>query len=91
MAIDKSLPEPIRTNISVTGQEMEREIPLQEEQQKGPVEVNQLDDGGVEIDFDPNALAGPGSAAHDENLAYFLEEGILNKDNVFIFKQNLCI
>ena len=79
MAIDKSLPEPIRTNISVTGQEMEREIPLQEEQQKGPVEVNQLDDGGVEIDFDPNALAGPGSAAHDENLAYFLEEGILNK------------
>ena len=79
MAIDKSLPEPIRTNVSVTGQEMEREIPLQEEQQKGPVEVNQLDDGGVEIDFDPNALAGPGSAAHDENLAYFLEEGILNK------------
>ena len=52
MAIDKSLPEPIRTNVSVTGQEMEREIPLQEEQQKGPVEVNQLDDGGVEIDFD---------------------------------------
>ena len=79
MAIDKSLPEPIRTNISVTGQEMEREIPLQEEQQKGPVEVNQLDDGGVEIDFDTNAHAGPGSAAHDENLAYFLEEGILNK------------
>ena len=34
MAIDKSLPEPIRTNISVTGQEMEREIPLQEEQQR---------------------------------------------------------
>jgi hypothetical protein len=79
MAIDKSLPEPIRTKVSVTGQEMEREITLQEEEQKGPVEVNQLDDGGVEIDFDPNALAGPGSAAHDENLAYFLEEGILNK------------
>jgi len=79
MAVDKSLPEPIRTNVSVPGQEMQQEVTLQEEEQKGPVEVNQLDDGGVEIDFDPNALAGPGSAAHDENLAYFLEEGILNK------------
>ena len=83
MAVDKTLPEPIRKTIDVPKEMMQQgqgqDVTLTEEPQKGPVEVNQLADGGVEIDFDPNALAGPGSAAHDENLAYLLDEGILNK------------
>ena len=81
MAIDKTLPEPIRKTIDVPKEMMQQgqDITLTEEPQKGPVEVNQLSDGGVEVDFDPGVIAGVGSAAHDENLAYFLEEDILNK------------
>ena len=30
--------------------------------------MTQTEDGGVEIDFDPNAMAGAGTVNHDENL-----------------------
>ena len=84
MAIDKSskfdLPNNIRTKVNVPSRQGQiqaiQEKMAQQENQR-PVEINQTEDGGVEIDFDPGALAGVGSQTHDENLAALLEDSEL--------------
>ena len=84
MAIDKSnkfdLPNNIRTKVNVPSkqgqiQAIQEKMAQQENQQ--PVEINETADGGVEIDFDPQAIAGVGSENHDENLAEALDDSIL--------------
>ena len=81
MAIDKSskfdLPNNIRTKVNVPskqGQIQAIQEKMAQQQNQQPVEINQTEDGGVEIDFDPGALSGVGSETHDENLATLLEE-----------------
>jgi len=79
MAIDKDLPnEPERVKLEVEGNKQEVEIP-QDEPPKGPVEINELEDGGVEIDFDPQAVVGEGGQNHEANLAEFLDDDILGE------------
>jgi len=84
MAIDKSnkfdLPNNIRTKVNVPSKQGQiqaiQEKMAQQENQR-PVEINETADGGVEIDFDPQALAGVGSENHDENLAEALDDSVL--------------
>ena len=79
MAIDKDLPnEPERVKLEVEGNKQEVEI-QQDEPPKGPVEINELEDGGVEIDFDPQAVVGEGGQNHEANLAEYLDDDILGE------------
>ena len=51
MAIDKDIPnEQDRAKIEIEANEQEVEV-QQDEPQKGPVEINELEDGGVEVDL----------------------------------------
>ena len=79
MAIDKDLPnEPERVKLEVEGNKQEVEI-QQDEPPKGPVEINELEDGGVEIDFDPQAVIGEGGQNHEANLAEYIDDDILGE------------
>jgi len=74
--IDKGLPN-TRTKIEIPSEEeMAEEVSVQEEteDQKGPVEVIPEEDGGVTLDFDPNAINVSGTQSHFDNLADILPE-----------------
>ena len=77
--IDKALPNVTRTKIEVPGNKGQ-EIQLPQEPPKQPIEMTPTEDGGMEIDFDPAAMAMSTGAAEDQNanLAEFLEEDILD-------------
>ena len=79
--IDKTLPNQIRTKVDLPGpEEQAQEIQLPEEAQKGPIEMTPTEDGGMEIDFDPAAMAMEQGAGNDinANLADFLEPNVLD-------------
>ena len=79
--IDKTLPNQIRTKVDLPGpEEQAQEIQLPEEAQKGPIEMTPTEDGGMEIDFDPAAMAMQQGAGNDinANLADFLEPNVLD-------------
>ena len=79
--IDKTLPNQIRTKEDLPGpEEQAQEIQLPEEAQKGPIEMTPTEDGGMEIDFDPAAMAMQQGAGNDinANLADFLEPNVLD-------------
>ena len=79
MAIDKDLPnEPDRAKIEIEANEQEVEV-QQDEPVKGPVEINELEDGGVEIDFDPQAVTAEGGENHEANLAEYLDDDVLEE------------
>ena len=89
MAIDKNVFQKTRTSAKALGPEQqlgELQKTLAQEQ-KPPIEMTQTEDGGVEIDFDPNAMAGAGTVNHDENLTMFLEEEILQEVSNEILEQ----
>ena len=89
MAIDKNVFQKTRTSAKAIGPEQqlgELQKTLAQEQ-KPPIEMTQTEDGGVEIDFDPNAMAGAGTVNHDENLTMFLEEEILQEVSNEILEQ----
>ena len=81
MAIDKGLfqapKKPTRSKVNIPGPDARAlEVPLAEE--KPPIEVKPTEDGGVEIDFDPQAMAmeiGDPNA----NLAEMLDDSILDE------------
>ena len=81
MAIDKGLfqapKKPTRSKVNIPGPDAQAlEVPLAEE--KPPIEVKPTEDGGVEIDFDPQAMAmeiGDPNA----NLAEMLDDSILDE------------
>ena len=77
--IDKALPNVTRTKIEVPGNKGQ-EIQLPQEPPKQPIEMTPTEDGGMEIDFDPAAMAMSTGAAADQNanLAEFLEEDVLD-------------
>ena len=75
--IDKTLPN-VKTSIEVDPQE---EIEIQQEkaeQAADPgVEVNPLEDGGVEVNFDPSKVNIEGTPGHFDNLAELLPDDVL--------------
>ena len=77
--IDKSLPNEVRTEIKVPGEEeISQDINVEEiVPEKGPVEVVPEEDGGATIDFEPGAINIPGTENHFDNLADLLPDDIL--------------
>jgi hypothetical protein len=75
--IDKTLPN-VKTSIEVDPQE---EIEIQQEkaeQAADPgVEVNPLEDGSVEVNFDPSKVNIEGTPGHFDNLAELLPDDVL--------------
>ena len=71
----------VRSKINLPGpKELAQEIDITEpEQQKGPVEINEMEDGGVEIDFDPEAVVAQGGNDPRANLAELLEDSVLDE------------
>ena len=81
MAIDKTLPNEVRKEIEIEGQDaaLEEQIELQEEQPNiGETEITPLEDGGVEINFEPGAMNQAQSENHYDNLAELLPEETLS-------------
>ena len=81
MAIDKGLfqapKKPTRSKVNIPGPDARAlEVPLAEE--KPPIEVKPTEDGGVEIDFDPQAMARE-MGAPNANLAEMLDDSILDE------------
>jgi hypothetical protein len=73
--IDKSLPNEVRTELEIPGEE---EVIEQEEiVEQGPVEIIDEEDGGATIDFAPGAVNVAGTESHFDNLADILPEDIL--------------
>ena len=77
MAIDKSIDTKKMPQVEID-ENVEMAIP-QEFQEGGDVNIEIMDDGGAEIDFDPRAAAMEGGQLHDANLAEFMEDDSLNE------------
>ena len=78
MAIDKSLPN---KKVEIPGQQeqIEKQVEIQEElPNQGDTEITQLEDGGVEINFEPGAFSQEQGESHFDNLAELLPEETLN-------------
>ncbi len=75
--IDKSLPNSIRTSVEIDGPEVEVEE-TKEQQSDQPIEVTPMEDGGVELNFEPGKVNIPGTENHYDNLAELLPEEILD-------------
>ena len=75
--IDKGLPN-TRTEIEIPSEEeMQEEVGVEEEVEKGPVEITPEEDGGATIDFDPSSVNVPGTQNHFDNLADILPDEVL--------------
>jgi len=77
MAIDKALEDQIKVPKQVLDEEVELEAgpPLGTDD----IDIQMTDDGGAEVDFDPEAMAMQGAQEHDANLAEFLEPGVTSR------------
>ena len=79
--IDKALPNEPRKTVTVPGEEEIQESvqELVEEKQESPegVETTELEDGSVEVNFDPSAAGPEGGEDHYSNLAEFLPDDVL--------------
>ncbi len=81
--IDKALPNEPRQEVNIPGQEevteaFEKEVAI-ESSKKGPVEIEEEEDGSVTVDFDPNAASPEGGDEHYANLAEFLPDEVLSE------------
>jgi hypothetical protein len=72
--IDKSLPNELRTEVEIPGEEVTEQEEIVEQ---GPVEVIEEEDGGATIDFAPGAVNVAGTESHFDNLADILPEDVL--------------
>ena len=83
--IDKSLPNEVQeeTVLQISGDELEQAVTeeLEKEQQldQVPPRMEETEDGGVEISFDPETVSMEGSQQHFANLAEFLDEAYLDE------------
>ena len=76
--IDKTLPN-VKTSIEVNPQEeIEIEQQKAEEAADPGVEVNPLEDGGVEVNFDPSKVNREGTQGHFDNLVELLPDEVLD-------------
>ena len=76
MAVEKDLMEKSKMPIDVLPEDVELEA--QDLNPSDDMNISMTEDGGAEIDFDPQAEAMQGAEQHDANLADFLEEDDLN-------------
>jgi hypothetical protein len=81
--IDKSLPNDVRAQLELPSEEeianVSEQVVEQEQTEKGPVEIQQNEDGSVDIDFDPSSVSPEGGDEHYANLAEFLPDDVLGK------------
>ena len=78
MAIDKSLPNK-KVEIPGPQEQAEKQIEIRENlPDQGETEITPLDDGGVEINFEPGAFSQEQGESHFDNLAELLPEETLN-------------
>jgi hypothetical protein len=78
--IDKALPNEVRKTIEIAGPEasIEQTIDTQEQiPSQGDTEITPMEDGGVEINFDPAAFNQEQTPDHFANLAELLPEEAL--------------
>ena len=78
--IDKALPNEVRNSIEIEGPQtsIEEQLEIQEDQPDiGETEITPLEDGGVEINFDPGAMNQAQTENHYDNLAELLPEETL--------------
>jgi hypothetical protein len=78
MATDKALPNEVRKEINIPSIE-DIQVDLEKEPiEKGPVEVQENEDGSVDVNFDPR-LGSPGEdTGHFANLAELLPDDVLD-------------
>ena len=78
MAIDKSLPNK-KVELPGAEEKIEEQIEIQEQlPDAGDTEITELEDGGVEINFEPGAFSQEQGSSHFDNLAELLPEETLN-------------
>jgi len=87
--IDKSLPN-VEQNITVPSDvEIEEEL-LQEqaklEEKGGPIEIQENEDGSVDINYDPAIASVAGSTGHYDNLADHLPDDVLGRLSSDLFQ-----
>jgi hypothetical protein len=76
--IDKGLPNIVRTDVEVPGPDQDVILKEEERLKEEPIEVTQLEDGGVQLNFEPGRLNIPGTEKHFDNLAELLPDDILD-------------
>jgi hypothetical protein len=77
MATDKALPNEVRKEINIPSIE-DIQVELEQPVEKGPVEVQENEDGSVDVNFDPR-LGSPGEdTGHFANLAELLPDDVLD-------------
>ena len=82
MVIDKSITtQRPRKTVSIKGPQAQSQATMellqQQQNQQQPIEVTQTEDGGAEINFDPQALnTSIGPQGHNENLSNLLDDDI---------------
>jgi hypothetical protein len=76
--IDKALPNEVRKEISIPSVEDVQVEVEKEPEQKGPVEVQQNEDGSVDINFDPKLGSLDQTEDHFANLAELLPDDVLD-------------
>ena len=79
-AIDKSLPNEVRTNIKLPNP---KEVQQEQQQQvagdmMNPVDIQKNEDGSVDVNFDPRAVNPGESKEHFANLAELLPDSVLD-------------
>jgi len=81
--IDKALPNEVRKEFEIPGEEEIQEQVIEEvtEEQQSPddVEVTENEDGSVDINLDPAAASPEGGDEHYANLADFLPDDVLGR------------
>jgi hypothetical protein len=81
--IDKALPNEPRKEFNIPGEEEIQEQVVEEVQAEqespGPVDIQENEDGSVDINLDPNAASPEGGDEHYANLADFLPDDVLGR------------
>ena len=75
--IDKALPNSVRQTLNIPNPE---EVAVEEQQDtENPVDVQQNEDGSVDINFDPMAMNPGQDEGHHANLAELLPDDVLDR------------
>ena len=78
--IDKSLPNEVNPLLTEdTEQEPIDVMEAGEQPVQGPTEIMENEDGSVDINFDPSAMASEESNNHYANLADFIDDTVLGR------------
>ena len=79
--VDKALPN-VKQTVKIPSQQEQMDIATELQEsipQPGDVEVNQMEDGGAEITFEPGAVNQAGGQDHYANLADLLPDSVLSE------------